>query len=355
VLPAAASIKRQGANRGATTAFLISTPESGVDSMAVTYALIDPVMTVARPMAALATAVTAGVVENLAGKEEKGQATIPDLSCPVDNCCDGLDCPPEIHRRHHTWLEKIRAGLSFTVRDLWGDLAGWFFVGLLLAGLIMALVPAEFLGRVLGGGLSSMLIMLVVGLPLYICATASTPIAAALILKGVSPGATLVFLLVGPATNVTSLTMVTAFLGKRATALYLVTLSVMAVLCGLALDQVYFWLGSALVAGPIREVGGLIAAWNPFPWSEAAVKAVTAGAIGVPESGLMSAWVKYLATAGLLLLSGPFLWRRLRSMLPGSSAPAASGCSCSQPTPAGADLFPMADQGLTHGPGHRCS
>jgi hypothetical protein len=142
--------------------------------------------------------------------------------------------------------------------DVWGDIASWFFVGLLLAGLIVALVPEEMMGRLLGGGLPSMLLMLVVGIPLYICATASTPIAAALILKGVSPGAALVFLLAGPATNVTSLTVLLRILGKRATAIYLTMIALFAVLFGLAVDQVY-----ALLGIEARAMVGQAAEWVP--------------------------------------------------------------------------------------------
>ena len=89
VLPAAASLKRQGANNGATTAFMISTPESGVDSIALSYALLDPVMTIARPLVGVVTAVAAGVAENLASKPGTDPSPSPDLTCPVDGCCDG--------------------------------------------------------------------------------------------------------------------------------------------------------------------------------------------------------------------------------------------------------------------------
>ena len=257
VLPAAASLKRQGANNGATTAFLISTPESGVDSMAITYALLDPIMTVARPVSAFVTAFAAGISENLlqTQKEEDWNRVI-DRSCPIDNCCDGNECPPQEHARHHTFAEKLWSGLKFAVDDLWGDLAGWFFAGLLLAGIIAALIPQDLMMQYLGGGLHSMLIMLLVGIPMYICATASTPVAAALILKGVSPGAALVFLLVGPATNVTSLSVLFGLLGKRATAIYLVMLSLFAVLSGLVLDIIYSGLGisARAIAGQAGEV-----------------------------------------------------------------------------------------------------
>ena len=257
VLPAAASLKKQGANNGATTAFLISTPESGVDSMAITYALLDPIMTVARPVAAFMTAVAAGITENLLqSQKEEDWKRIVDRSCPIDNCCDGNSCPTAEHAKHHSFTEKLWAGLKFAVDDLWGDLAGWFFAGLLLAGVIAAVIPQEVMTRYLGGGLHSMLIMLLVGIPMYICATASTPVAAAMILKGVSPGAALVFLLVGPATNVTSLSVLFGLLGKRATAIYLVMLSVFAVLSGLVLDRIYTGLGlsASAIAGQAGEI-----------------------------------------------------------------------------------------------------
>ena len=264
VLPAAASLKRQGANNGATTAFLISTPESGVDSMAITYALLDPIMTVARPVSAFITAVAAGISENLlyTQKDEDWQRVI-DRSCPIDNCCDGTECSPEEHARHHTFTEKLWAGIKFAVDDLWSDLAGWFFVGLLLAGIIAALIPPEVMTRYLGGGVHSMLIMLLVGIPMYICATASTPVAAALILKGVSPGAALVFLLVGPATNITSLSVLFGLLGRRATFIYLAMLSLFAVLSGLVLDTIYAGLGvsASAIAG---QAGEIIPYWFQF-------------------------------------------------------------------------------------------
>lgn len=239
MLPAAASLKKQGANKGATTAFLISTPESGVDSIAITYALLDPIMTVVRPLAAFVTAMSAGILENLLSYGKKEEKLTVANNCPVDNCCDGIDCPPDIHKNHHTMLEKLIAGVRFAVVDVWGDIVIWFFAGLLLAGAITAIIPDDFMAGWLGGGIGSMLLMLLFGIPLYICATASTPIAAALILKGVSPGAALVFLLVGPATNVTSLSVLYGILGKKSVFRYLVVLSLMAVAFGLGVDAVY--------------------------------------------------------------------------------------------------------------------
>jgi len=256
VLPAAASLKKQGANNGATTAFLISTPESGVDSISISWALLDPILTIARPVSAFISAFVAGTAENFINPPKEQQTVPADLSCPVDNCCDGVDCPPETHKNHHSLANKIGTGIHYGATDLWAELAGWFFAGVLLAGVITALVPDTLISRHLGGGLSSMLLMLAFGIPLYICATASTPIAAAFIMKGVSPGTALVFLLVGPATNITSLSVLIGLLGKRATILYLTTIAVVSVLCGLAVDAVYVSLGISAVAvvGKAAEV-----------------------------------------------------------------------------------------------------
>ena len=245
VLPAALSLKKNGANNGATTAFMISTPESGVDSIAVTYALMDPLMTVARPLAAFFTAVSAGVAENLIGYQAP----------PAVQKVAGRD-EPESSGRHHRFRKKIAAGVRYAFKDFWGDLAGWFFLGILLGGAITALTPEDVFTRYLGSGLPAMLIMLAAGIPLYICATASTPIAAALILKGVSPGAALVFLLAGPATNMAALTVLTGILGRRAAAVYLAAVALCTVGCGLLLDRIYdaWGLSARAMVGNATEI-----------------------------------------------------------------------------------------------------
>lgn len=261
-------MQKQGANRGATTAFLISTPESGVDSIFVTYALLDPIMTVVRPVAAFITAIFAGFLENILHWPKNSRTIMVDRSCPVDKCCDGIDCPEEEHRNHHGFLEKISAGLRFAATEVWGDIVAWFFIGLLLAGIITVIIPDDLMALWLGGGITSMLLMLVIGIPLYICATASTPIAAALILKGVSPGAALVFLLVGPATNVTSLSVLFGILGRWGTIRYLLVLSVAALAFGLGVDHLYHMLdispkavigeAAELIPQPLKYVGAAI-------------------------------------------------------------------------------------------------
>ena len=129
-----------------------------------------------------------------------------------------------------------------------------------MAGLITVLIPPDIFGKYLGSGLPAMLLMLAIGIPLYICATASTPIAAALILKGVSPGAALVFLLAGPATNMASLTVLTGVLGKRATAIYLASIAICAVVFGLIVDQVYVSLGISAQA-MVGQASEIVPEW----------------------------------------------------------------------------------------------
>ncbi|MFZ5775392.1 MAG: SO_0444 family Cu/Zn efflux transporter [Thermodesulfobacteriota bacterium] len=287
VLPAAAALKRQGANNGATTAFLISTPESGVDSIVISYALLDPLMTVARPLAALITALMAGLSENLLHPPEpRLLMRMADLSCTVDGCCDGRDCPPEEHARHHSLTEKLAVGMRYAFTELWGDLAGWFLVGLVLAGIISALVPEHLITTYLGGGLSSMLLMLAIGIPLYICASASTPIAAALILKGVSPGTALVFLLAGPATNLAAITVLTNLLGRRAILLYLSAIAIGSVVCGLILDWIYITLAIQPQA-VLGQAGELL----PEPVRLGSALTVLALSVG-PVSRIVRDWLR---------------------------------------------------------------
>ncbi len=264
VLPAAATLKRQGANNGAVTAFLISTPESGIDSISITWALLDPIMTVARPVSAFFSAAVAGVAENLFSFSPGPAISQQEHKAKEKHSC-GCECSEEHDEKHGTELPvsqksllkkfpaKLKVGIQYAIFDIWEELAGWFIVGLLLAGVITALLPDAFIKSYLGGGLSSMLLMLVIGIPLYICATASTPIAAAFLLKGVSPGTALVFLLVGPATNVTSLSVLIGLLGKRAVVLYLTSIALVSVTCGLILDAVYSMLGISVIAAVAKH------------------------------------------------------------------------------------------------------
>lgn len=235
MLPAAASFKKQGANKGALASFLVSTPESGVDSIAITYALLDPIMTVARPLAAFITGISAGILENSVSWKSEAELDSPT---PVSAAAAGDTS--EDHGK--PLMTRIIHGLRYGFREIWADIALWFFVGLFLAGIITVYMPESLSQMILGGGIVAMLAMLLMGMPIYICATASTPIAAAFLLKGASPGAVLVFLLVGPATNMTSLSVLIRILGKMGTIRYLIVIAVVSIMFGLGLDGVYHYL-----------------------------------------------------------------------------------------------------------------
>lgn len=240
MLPAAASFKKQGANKGAIASFLVSTPESGIDSIAITYALLDPIMTVVRPIAAFTTGIFAGVLENLFSFDSSRHQPAEDkVTLGQTGCAKEHDPTAEYSRPPSGFIPKLMAGLKYGCDDVWGDIVFWFFGGLLIAGVITVFIPENISEMVLGGGLISMLTMLLIGMPLYICATASTPVAAALLLKGASPGAVLVFLLAGPATNITSLSVLTRILGKRGTLRYLIVIASSSILFGLGVDWLY--------------------------------------------------------------------------------------------------------------------
>ncbi len=239
VLPVASSLKRQGAGKGAVAAFLVSTPESGLDSIAISWALLDPIMTVARPIAAFFSAAVAGIVQNFvpAHEEEPAPQTSP---CTCSCSCSGPVQAPEPSCCSMEKSSRGRLGEFWdSVITIWADLAVWFFAGLLIAGVIAQLVPSDFFNAHLGGGLSSMLLMLIVGTPIYICATASTPVAAAMIMKGMSPGTALVFLMMGPATNITSVAVLLRILGKAGTVAYLFSIAACSIVSGLFLDWIY--------------------------------------------------------------------------------------------------------------------
>jgi hypothetical protein len=255
VLPAAAELRRQGADKGAVAAFLVSTPESGIDSIAVTWALLDPIMTVLRPLAAFLTAAATGLGIYAMEKDDN---LPPDFEFPDDDCSCQDDDPTA--EQFTSFASRIKGAFRYGLFELMEDIGPWFAGGVLLAGILQVLLPAGFIPKTLGTGMLSMLATLAVSVPLYICASASTPVVASLAMKGLSPGAALVFLLAGPATNITSLTVIARILGRKATAVYLATIVVFSVLLGMATNAFYKALGidaSSWLTGDMTEAPGL--------------------------------------------------------------------------------------------------
>jgi uncharacterized protein len=238
VVPVAAGLHKQGAGPGPTTAFLISTPETGVDSIAITYALLDPVMTVVRPLAAFITATSAGLLVNLLPAKASAAGSAPDM-CP--SCCAAQTNAPDAPLKPPL-LRAIADGIRYAFGPLLRDIGPYLLAGIAIAGLITWLIPDGFVEEHLGSGLISMLIMLAAGIPIYVCAAASTPIVAALALKGLSPGAALVFLMVGPATNAAVITVVAGMLGKQVAVVYVTVIALCALVLGFAVNAVYGWL-----------------------------------------------------------------------------------------------------------------
>lgn len=232
VIPVAASLRRHGASAGATTSFLISTPQTGVDSIMVTLSLLGPVFAVFRPVVAFLSGILGGILVNVFGYE-KGAPPDEHPTCTAE-CCSGAGN----HRGGP--MRAVRYGFVTLPRDIHKAL----IVGILIAGAISAAVPDDFFAGILGGGILSMLVMMAVGIPIYVCATASVPIAAALMMKGISPGAALVFLMTGPATNAATITTVWKIMGKRIAGIYLAAVAASALAAGLILDALFRGSGS---------------------------------------------------------------------------------------------------------------
>jgi uncharacterized membrane protein YraQ (UPF0718 family) len=244
VLPVSMSLHKHGASKGSTISFLLSTPQTGIDSIFVTFSLLGPVFAIFRPLAAFVTGILGGGLVDLfvRGKQEQEQAP----KCP-DQCCDGKQKTGKIAR-------VFRYGFLTLPRDIGKAM----LVGLIVAAVISALVPDDFFAeRLPATGILAMLIMMFLGIPIYVCATASVPVAAALILKGVAPGVALVFLITGPATNAAALATIYKALGARAATAYLLAVVVCALGAGLLLDAFFLELGAS-VQTHIHQMGSSV-------------------------------------------------------------------------------------------------
>jgi len=279
VVPTAIGLRKQGASKPATVSFLITTPESSVDSIAITYALIDPLMTIFRPIAAFMTGIIAGLGEIMFGKKEDEKRSDAH-ECPHchEDEAGGRKQEAGTIKHEHTMKERLSSGARFAFVDLLTDISRWFLIGVVIAGVISYAMPVSFIENYMGEGWLSMFIMLAVGLPLYVCATASTPIAAALVLKGMSPGAALVFLLAGPATNAASLTVIANLLGKRTVVIYIISIATCAVLLGMFLNWLYAYLGINIHAS-IGHAHEMIPVWLKWATAVPLSIAITIAAI----------------------------------------------------------------------------
>jgi len=224
VIPVSMSLHKHGASKGSTVSFLLSTPQTGVDSIFVTLSLLGPVFAIFRPLAAFATGIVGGIFVNIFGHKENE----PETEKCSDECCNGSS--------DVKLSEKVGRGFRYGFVTLPRDIGKAMLVGLAIAALITSMVPEGFFAKHLGTGIVAMIVMMFLGIPIYVCATASIPVAAAMILKGLTPGAALVFLMTGPATNAASFVTIWKTLGHRTALIYLISVAGCALAGGILLD-----------------------------------------------------------------------------------------------------------------------
>jgi len=241
VIPLATSIKKSGASKGATLSFLISTPITGVDSIMATYGIFGWIFTAYRAITSMIIAMIAGILTNIFDKDEPIKKTIfstfkpkPEMS---SSCCsDSSCCDSNINKEEKSFSERV---FAYAFGTLLKDISKPLFWGLILGALITVLIPKNLSTILIEYAWLSYVIVIIIAVPMYVCATASLPIAAGLMLSGVSAGAAFVFLSAGPATNTVTIGVVKKMLGTRSLYIYLGSIIIGSILFGLALDYIF--------------------------------------------------------------------------------------------------------------------
>ena len=237
VIPTAMSLHKEGASRAATISFLIATPQTGIDSIIATYSLMGFPFALLRPIAAIATALTGGILAaKLSDKKEENSTN---------------DNPTEATETSKGFWAKIANAFKYAFVDMMQDIGKWLVMGLIIAGLITILVPTSFFEVFAQNSLLSMLFVLLLAIPMYLCATGSIPIAVALMLKGLSPGTALVLLMAGPAVNTASMLVIGKVLGKRSLIIYLLSIVAGAIVFGLLID---YFMPREWFTGPLSQI-----------------------------------------------------------------------------------------------------
>ena len=260
VIPTSIALRREGASKGASVSFLISTPATGVDSILATYSLLGGPFAILRPVAAFVTAMLGGVFTNFATRNEKDGSVAEAAGthehhheyhhehhhehehCDDDHCgcsgehCECCGCEGEDDHGKRSFAQKIGETFRYGLVNMVGDVSKWLTIGLLLGALIAAFVPDDFFLFLHEYSLLCMLVVLLLAMPMYTCATGSIPLALALVEKGITPGAALVLLMAGPATSIASMLVVGKAFGKRTLVAYLVSIALGAMAFGFVVD-----------------------------------------------------------------------------------------------------------------------
>ncbi len=250
VIPTSIALRREGASKGASVSFLISTPATGVDSILATYSLLGGPFAVLRPVAAFVTAMLGGVFTNLVTKNEPetGVAVVGEshehehhghghCDCEEGRCSCGREDPD--HHEKASFAQKVKGTFEYGFVNMIGDVSKWLVIGLLLGALIAAFVPDDFFLFLHEYPLLCMVVVLVLAMPMYTCATGSIPLALALVAKGITPGAALVLLMAGPATSIASMLVVGKAFGRRTLFAYLASIAFGALFFGGIVDTFF--------------------------------------------------------------------------------------------------------------------
>ena len=283
VIPTAMSLRKEGASRGAVTSFLIATPQTGIDSIIATFSLMGVPFAVIRPIAALITAVLGGwmvntfvslrdrrahreMAEGTIVKTEETETCTCHCHChenKAESCCPEGDSDDHHHHHHHSHHHsshhhssaschchdrkipntiggKIVEALRYAFLDMMSDIGKWLVIGLVVAGLITIYVPDEVFTIFKDNTMASMILVLIISIPMYLCATGSIPIAVVLMLKGLTPGAALVLLMAGPACNMASILVIRKGLGFRTLVIYILSIIIGAVFFGCLIDWLQY-------------------------------------------------------------------------------------------------------------------
>ncbi|MFH1052144.1 MAG: SO_0444 family Cu/Zn efflux transporter [bacterium] len=241
VVPSAVYMSKNGASKGSVVSFLIATPQTGIDSIIATYGMLGWVFAIFRPFAALIMGIAGGTVVRFIKTDIKETKKIEiknyKSKMSIDDTCDA-DCGCQSEKKQNLFNKFFK----YSFVEFLDDISVQFIIGLLISGLIAYLIPNNFFqGSVINNGIAGMLLMILVGVPMYVCATASIPIAVTLMMKGFSPGVAFVFLAVGPATNAASFTILLKTLGKKISIVYIAVISITAILFGLLLDKIFIY------------------------------------------------------------------------------------------------------------------
>jgi uncharacterized membrane protein YraQ (UPF0718 family) len=231
VIPLAQSLKKEGASKGAVQSFLISSPITGVDSILATFSFFGLIFTIFRVISSVIIAIIVGLIQNFVEKDEKPiKEDVPVSSCGCTSSCSSTAVKKSF---------SIKAAFSYAYVTLFVDMVKPLFIGLIFGALFTTLAPKEYTSLLFENQILTYIVIMLFSMPLYVCATASLPIAAALMMEGMSAGAAFIFLTAGPATSAITMSVVYKTLGKTSLIIYLSTIGVLSFLFGFGFDSFF--------------------------------------------------------------------------------------------------------------------